>query len=264
MQSILDRELHAYGLNILGACSFSGLIINFSCGMIPRYNSERLWIAVETLLYGLPIANHELAWVVSYSYGKIWTFHVVIISYHDLCLKSAALSDFGNEFKRVCSCSLKFPVSKLIRDAWQVTLTVLSSTREVRPIVPSPSTPRTMSNPWRETKGYSFHSICFHVKDISLSATFYEEVLGMSVVREANLGYVAFVSLTRPDIWVKSGSSSRRTSLVADLDLQALWLNLSKSSKFCIWGTRAKAESGTEWDDHFDVQANAGVGLPTN
>lgn len=77
---------------------------------------------------------------------------------------------------------------------------MLSSTREVRPIVPSPSTPRTMSNPWRETKGYSFHSICFHVKDISLSATFYEEVLGMSVVREANLGYVAFVSLTWPDI----------------------------------------------------------------
>ena len=61
MQSILDRELHVYDLNRLGACSFSGLIINFSCGMIPRYNSVHLWIAVETQLYGLPIKNHELA-----------------------------------------------------------------------------------------------------------------------------------------------------------------------------------------------------------
>ena len=225
MCTVLTYLAHAHSR------SFPGLIINFSCGMTLKYNSEYFWVIVKTRLYGFLITNHKLAWVISYSYGKIWTFHVVIISCRNLCLKSAALSDFGNEFKQVCSCSLKFPVSKLIRDAWQVTLTVLSSTREVRPIVPSPSTPRTMSNPWRETKGYSFHSICFHVKDISLSATFYEEVLGMSVVREANLGYVAFVSLTWPDIWVKSGSSSRRTSLVADLDLQALWLNLSKSSK---------------------------------
>lgn len=48
----------------------------------------------------------------------------------------------------------------------------------------------TMSNPWRETRGYSFHSICLHVKDISLSSMFYQDVFGMDVVREANLGYV--------------------------------------------------------------------------
>lgn len=48
----------------------------------------------------------------------------------------------------------------------------------------------TMSNPWRETQGYSFHSICLHVKDISLSSMFYQDVFGMDVVREANLGYV--------------------------------------------------------------------------
>jgi len=47
-----------------------------------------------------------------------------------------------------------------------------------------------MSNPWRETRGYSFHSICLHVKDIGLSSMFYQDVFGMDVVREANLGYV--------------------------------------------------------------------------
>lgn len=91
-----------------------------------------------------------------------------------------------------------------------------------------------MSNPWRETKGYSFHSICFHVKDISLSATFYEEVLGMSVVREANLGHLSKVWLQFP-----SNKSGRGFGLASSL-------------------IELVQKHGTEWDDHFDVQANAG------
>lgn len=56
-----------------------------------------------------------------------------------------------------------------------------------------------MSNPLRETKGFSFHSICIQVKDIDESVMFYQEVFGMSecpdtgmdMVREATVGYVA-------------------------------------------------------------------------
>lgn len=47
-----------------------------------------------------------------------------------------------------------------------------------------------MSNPWRETQGYSFHSICLRVRDIEESTMFYQEVFGMDLVREADLGYV--------------------------------------------------------------------------
>lgn len=58
---------------------------------------------------------------------------------------------------------------------------------------------RSMSNPWRETKGYSFHSICLHVKDIEESSMFYQHVFGMchfdscswtgmNLIREANVG----------------------------------------------------------------------------
>jgi len=36
-----------------------------------------------------------------------------------------------------------------------------------------------MSNPWRETQGYSFHSICLRVKDIEESTMFYQNVFGM-------------------------------------------------------------------------------------
>lgn len=53
-----------------------------------------------------------------------------------------------------------------------------------------------MSNPWRDTKGFSFHSICIQVKDIEESVMFYQEVFGtfarpdsgMDMVREMSVG----------------------------------------------------------------------------
>ncbi|KOS13713.1 hypothetical protein Malapachy_1907 [Malassezia pachydermatis] len=55
-----------------------------------------------------------------------------------------------------------------------------------------------MSNPWRETKGYSFHSICLHVKDIEESSMFYQHVFGMNLIREANVGQIEKVWLQFP------------------------------------------------------------------
>ena len=41
-----------------------------------------------------------------------------------------------------------------------------------------PKLQRTMATPWRETKGFSFHSVCLHVRDVQESAMFYQEIFG--------------------------------------------------------------------------------------
>ncbi|WFD45758.1 hypothetical protein GLX27_000382 [Malassezia furfur] len=55
-----------------------------------------------------------------------------------------------------------------------------------------------MSNPWRDTKGFSFHSICIQVKDIDESVMFYQEVFGMDMVREVTVGDISKVWLRFP------------------------------------------------------------------
>lgn len=83
----------------------------------------------------------------------------------------------------------------------------------------------TMSNPWRETKGYSFHSICLHVRDIKESCMFYEEVFGMSVVRESDVGYVCVQMRVSnfKGVYTKHGFNSLPTRVVMDLH----WLHRS-------------------------------------
>ncbi|WFD28006.1 lactoylglutathione lyase [Malassezia nana] len=91
-----------------------------------------------------------------------------------------------------------------------------------------------MSNPWRETQGYSFHSICLRVKDIEESTMFYQEVFGMDLVREADLGRFR-------KVWMRFPTNK-------DTDMFGHAHSLIELVQ----------ESGTEFDPHYHVQARGG------
>ncbi|WFD20360.1 hypothetical protein MCAP1_002604 [Malassezia caprae] len=91
-----------------------------------------------------------------------------------------------------------------------------------------------MSNPWRETQGYSFHSICLRVRDIEESTMFYQSVFGMDLVREVD--YNRFRK-----VWLRFPTDK-------DTDMFGHAHSLIELVQ----------ERGTEYDPHYRVQTRGG------
>ncbi|WFD31304.1 hypothetical protein MSPP1_002338 [Malassezia sp. CBS 17886] len=102
---------------------------------------------------------------------------------------------------------------------------------------------------WRETKGYAFHSLCLHVKDIEESVLFYQEVFGMEILREAEIGSLLKVWLTFPSS-KNLGSFGHAKGLIEFVQQKYV----PRLQRFFVL-TDAR---GTESDENFKVKADEG------